>query len=84
MKAIKLKFAQCTSYLIYDFPKITAWISNRSSSTSELHEFKRDPVSYFDNALFMSIKFGLGVCQSIIAAKSNINISIGFAYCLIL
>lgn len=76
MKAIKLRFAQCTSYLIYDFPKITAWISNRSSSTSELHEFKRDPVSYFDNASIF--------CQSIIAAKSNINISIGFAYCLIL
>ena len=44
-------------HLIHDFPKLKA----RTSSTFELHKFKRTPVFYFGIALFMSMKFFLGI-----------------------
>ena len=62
------------------FQKSKSEPSCRSSYSSELHEFKRTPVSYFDNALLMSKKFLLGIFLSIIAVKTDMNKSVGFSY----
>ena len=71
------KVVVCTAHfdLIYDFPKIKAKLTSRSSSTSNFYEFKRTPVSYFEIALFMSMKILLGIFKSIFAAKTGMDIS---------
>ena len=60
------------------FQKSKSELSCRSSDSSELLEFKRTPVSYFDNALFMSMKILLGIFLSISAVKTDMNKSVGF------